>query len=625
MNIDVKLILLVMKYGIYTPIPETLEMYKPEVFKYLINKLVSDIDGDIAIRGGGEATSAFINVLENANVSKIKAIIDQNSYIDSIEGIQIVSPEEIKKTKITTVIIPSLKFRRDFLTEFYNTDLKVIDVYDYFAEFGIICDHEFFVHEYKIGAHKIYIDVNNSLKKLKDATDNLERRYYQQKLIAELIEIRDFISAEKQICDYIWNGFDTDKRYSFFKEELEELLKKIEDTLNDRKNDIVIYWLDNVNNEDFLHSEFAKKLINSADTSVCKNAYTFTPWTRLTFFSILTGKRPIEDKTFLIKKLSESNSLVLKMCEQYDYDFKYIANPGMFQVAFDAGKLPKYPAEYFEHPNVIKRTFSDCSTRLQWISLKNRMISPKPVCHFIHCLSETHAPYIYTGVGEMNLDERSYKNQLKYRNEGKEFLLRQVEWYTKKFNKEGYKIYLSDHGESLLYKRAYEKQRSNIILAIQGRGLPTIGKDCFYSHLNFNKLLKAIISKDFSSWDEIFKLSIEFENLDFYDKRVIEMHILRWLSGESDVDMANFQCRGVRTQKDMYVRYANGKELYFRLPDEKNNYINNSKWTGRIEKLREMTTDNFIDINEESSFKHSYMLYDFLKLMYKKNPEKIVW
>ena len=46
---------------------------------------------------------------------------------------------------------------------------------------------------------------------------------------------------------------------------------RIEKNIEGRKNDIVIFWLDNVNNEDFMQTEFARNITNVANTCIFKN------------------------------------------------------------------------------------------------------------------------------------------------------------------------------------------------------------------------------------------------------------------------------------------------------------------------------------------------------------------
>ena len=63
-----------------------------------------------------------------------------------------------------------------------------------------------------------------------------------------------------------------------------------------------------------------------------------------------------------------------------------------------------------------------------------------------------------------------------------------------------------------------------------------------------------------------------------------------------------FQCRAVRTSEDLYACYPSGIELYYRLPDEENDRINDSIYKNRVEYLKGLCGEDWIDLNIESRF-----------------------
>lgn len=623
MNIDIELYKLIRKYDIYHLIPEVEELYKESYCAYLIDKLVETAERDekIALRGGGLATQKFLAALSDENKDKIKYIIDSDLN-KCFDGCITIHPSELEKYDIDSIIVPSYKFRRLFLNELLDGPhhYKVVDLYDFLASEGMVCRSEFFSHERCVGIHKTYFDINNTIK-LYEQSEGEEKKYWLQKLIAEAVEIRDFINAENWICEYLQYGYDEKNVYKDFLNEIKNLFEKIKTVLENKvEKDIIIQWIDNINAQEFSRTKFGKERMK--DSTFLVNAYTHTPWTRFTHLSLFLGQRPIEEKTYKVNEICEQNSIFLKICKQYSYKFKYIANPGMFQELFEPKYVADYPEDVFEC-DFLKRTFSECSTKLYWTSLKERVMEKGAVCHLIHSLAETHAPYIYTNISEMYTDERLYLNRLSYRENGLSFVLNEIQWYKDNLNVNGINIYLSDHGESVIYKKAYSKERTNVIFVIEGAPIPIGIEERLYSHLDFHKVLDVLMSKKYQEWSKIFSPYVIYENPDFYDKRVIEMHIMRWLEDEGkSVDMANFQLRGVRTGEDLYVIYSTGKEMYYRLPNENDNQIHDVKWKNRIEELRKLCPPVFIDIKKEREFQYSYLLYKYLSNV---SDEKIEW
>ena len=79
--------------------------------------------------------------------------------------------------------------------------------------------------------------------------------------------------------------------------------------------------------------------------------------------------------------------------------------------------------------------------------------------------------------------------------------------------------------------------------------------------------------------------------------------------------MVALQCRAIRTEKDIYACYPNGKEAYYLLPDEDNNLINNSEYSERIKELRDLCGNEFVDISKEKEFRKSHFLWEYIDLL----------
>lgn len=512
MDIDVELFRIIKKYNIYRWIPEVEEIYKKNFCQQLIKKLMQSLPSEkkIALRGAGRHTDELLQCIRTEK-HRIKYLIDSNSYCEK-EGFIIIDPARIQDYDIDIVIISSYRYRMDFLRELLNMreDFLIIDLYDYFAQNGIICTREFYLYDKVSFMHKTYLDVNNTFKMYQREVGEKER-YYLEKLIAQCVEIKDFIHAFQYMDEYISKGWDENNRIKNFQIELDLLLNRIKEKLRQNKRkSIIINWIDNVCNDEISETEFAEK--RKKDSCVFQNAYTNTPWTHFAQNLMFYGKLPIEDKTYLMRRYDEGNSELLSTLKKYGYQFTYIANPGMFQKAFPSEYLIQYHEEFMKEI-MGERAISECSTRLQWISLKQMLSTTQPVCHLIHNLAEVHIPFIYTDIEEVSDDRIHYMQRSRFKKEGLRFLTKQIDWYSEFYNEEVFHIYLADHGD-MPHVRAYEKGRTNIPLMIKGPGVQAGVENRMYSHINFTKMLKVLITEEWEKWDNIFGEYVLYENPD---------------------------------------------------------------------------------------------------------------
>lgn len=608
-DIDVRLYALIKKYDLYRYIPEVESVYNAKLGIEILNNRIMEIpDGKkIAVRGGGVHFNKMWNQLSEEAKHRISYIVDRRSQNNAI--LPTIDPNRILDAKIDVIIVSSWKFRTEFLMELneLNNAVEIIEPYELWNENGLHFYKEFFAESNFQGTHVTYVELNNTLKLYQRERNDSRKKYYLEKVIAQCIEIRDFVSAESYVEKYIESGWDTDGRISGFWDSLNHLLHKIEqDARNLRRKDIVINWIDNVNAEEFYSTDFVKKIRNRAN--IFMEAYTVTPWTHFTMRTVMTGKLAIDDETYTIEHFDENNSPLIGLLKARGYRFLYIANPGLYQSMFENENLPEYPAS-FKRVVLGERAVSDCSTRLQWTSLKYRLLSDRPECHLIHNLAEVHLPFAYTGIESMKGERTDFRIA------GMRFIAKQLEWYEQFHTEEGVQIYLSDHGEGMKYGKAYIKGRTNIPFLLKGKGISEKEEHRLYSHRDFQKVIAAVLSEDENDWDDCFSDSVPYQNIDFYNENAIMTHIVRWMAKESKIDMANYQLRGIRTKEDLYVRYAEGHELYFRLPDETKNVIGEEKWSKRVAELRKQCPDCFLKPNGNSLFEHTHTLYEFLELL----------
>lgn len=608
MDIDYILFMIIKKYDIYKAVPELYDFYKENLYINYVDEFIRNLSDNcvLAIRGGGIHTYELLNRLDVQCRKKIKYVIDKNIRIN-ISGCQVVHPDQIADYNIDTVIISSYKCAREFKAELldYMGKMDIVDPYEHLANEEMYYDREFYAYADKEIYHTTYIDTTTTYHLFLTQKKIELKRFYLEKLIAQCIEIKDFILAQKMIELYIESGWDTNNRYNDFWQELDALFDDITCELEKRaQKDIIINWIDSVNAEDFYQTEFANE--RKKDSCVFYNAYTVIPWTRFTLITLLTGMRPITDHIYVIEDINTENSPVLKELVEHGYQFLYLANAGLHQEMFEKNRVLSVPCG-FNKLVLNNRGISDCSTRLQWNSIKERLISERPICHLIHNLAESHAPFGYTTVESLNGERNNYRLQ------GMNFIAEQLNWYERFHVGSETCIYLSDHGDATMCRRPYEKGRTNIVFMIKGPGIPVKEEMRLYSHENFSRVISAII--DSTKWDYVFTESVIYENLDYFYADGLMRWIFDWISRRREHNMNLYQCRGIRTSEELYVKYAIGKELYFRLPDEDTNRIDDVMWQDRIEYLRNKCGNEFIDINRNKFFEESYRLYDYLKML----------
>lgn len=161
--------------------------------------------------------------------------------------------------------------------------------------------------------------------------------------------------------------------------------------------------------------------------------------------------------------------------------------------------------------------------------------------------------------------------------------------------------------------------RLHVVLFVKGDGIDNLVCKKMFSHLNFFYLFKYILEPSNENLNRIFNDFVEIQELDFYHKHLINQVF------KSDKDSkTHFLCdavsfRGIRSQYDKYILYRTGDELYFVLPDENTNRINEFQYRERINQLRKLVGDYFVDIYKDDRFKDSCKFMETLNKKLKQN------
>lgn len=618
MNIDVELFRLIQKYDIYATDPILKELYMYDYFAVTANEIINSIpEGkSIAVRGNGLHTERLFKVLGEEQKQRISCFIDKDyGWIPEGRDIPNIIPEEIGDTNIDVIILSTFKWRKEFMAHLidYMPRIKVIDIYDVCERQKVFFEKEFYLYASQEMKHINYIDTAIAYKQYRSSMEQEERKFFLKRLIAYLIEIKDFLSAFQMMGTLIDSGMDENGRYADFMKDLRVFLKKISSVLKNRKEkDIIINWIDGINADEFYRTDFGKA--RREDSYCFDNAFTNCPWTYLTTCAIFTGKLPIDGKTYIKQLFTYQNSELLSFLREQGYSFKYISYPGTYQRWFEDQTNVVHHPKGFEPKSATSRASNGCATRLQWYSLRERLQSKeRPVCHLIHNLGEVHKPYFFSLMeSAVSRRENREKSLL--------VLLEQIKWYNLFLSKDTVEIYISDHGVD--GGRPYDREKTNIPVVVKGTQISKAIENRLYSHQSFAALIRAVISNVDKKWENVFSEVVVYQNTDYMNFSEETPMFFSCMENKRTPPMQFYQCRAIRTLEDIYVRYAIGKECYYRLPDEKTNLIGEEKYQNRIDYLRKLCGDNFIDISKNKHFRYSQPLYSLLRLI---PPDRIEW
>lgn len=606
MNIDDQLTQIIIKYKLNTYYPEWNQFYQSRL---LIKRMFQEIPKDktIALRGAGKHTDKLLSIIDEAGLKEqINFIVDDNPKTNEINGIPVLTTNEAEQQKIDVYVISSFRYGLEMEVMLWKnlpTGTNVINLYHYLRMNGCPLNTEF----YNIDRPYItYPDIYCSKKQYRRAQDIETQRKYLQILIFQCLEIRDFMSAEEYVKEYINKGFD-DHTYESAWSEIEQLLFGIEELLRKRDcKDIIINWIDAIEYSGLKEMSFIDEICKGG--LVFSNSFSPMIYTDTVMASMFLEKLPIEGKTYLFdEKYSIENSVLLKHLEEGGYHFKYIAYPYIGENVLDVKYRIDYEKAY--RKLVCHNLNIGCSTRLQWNALQERLEAKHPVCHMIHNLAETHEPYLSVWLDDDMSVDRWDMDSEKRRYISRNYMDAQLRFYARFLDEKVARIYLTDHGNA---NRGYIDDRSRVLMVLYGN-IPKVGKeDGIYSHLYFNRVIRYIIDPSETRYNDIFSEYAILENIEAYDPTFIRQleAIVRKQTNLVKI-LANFyQYRAIRTVDDLYVHYAIGKELYFVLPDEENNLIDCAQYQERISQLRDLCGDFFIDSNDEhfSECKRLYLL-----------------
>ena len=232
----------------------------------------------------------------------------------------------------------------------------------------------------------------------------------------------------------------------------------------------------------------------------------------------------------------------------------------------------------------------------------------RSMCLWVHEVFSTHPPYFSPELEycELGNGENAGEDQ---KNISCQYMDEQVEWYDSFLNDHICQIYMGDHGDTYSVPNYdYLNKRTNIMFIVKNARRTITETARFFSLENMGKMIGYIMDWADIPEERLYSDYIVVENFDRYDKGRID----RLLEEQQDKysDYRNWmQFRAIRTETDLLVRYVNGQDWYFLLPDEETNHITNAEYQERIQELRDKLGEGFVNIWEEDFFVQSRRLY----------------
>lgn len=553
-----------------------------------ITRIEEKYSGRIGLYGCGKEADSLLTFISRYLLKlQIEYCFDKTvktyHYKDLIKNTDVTSIESIQERKVDCIIIGSYKFRKELRENLYRIGYsgEIFDSYEYLGEYF---EEHFSDYEILFKAKQSYLSADR----------NIEPALLKQ-LIKEYLLIKDFQSAFEHIEIYCQKTYPEFEKYLKLEKELKQFLQEIKDYINQRgKKDIIINWIDALSYYDLPDFPFLQRIVSQG---ICyENAYTVMPWTTETTKAMLCGEHPIEGKLFLRENFSENNAKLLKILSENGYGFAY------------CGRL-KF-AKLFDSSVEVPLSFNDnkwsSSLPKQWDAIDILCKSDKPMCILVHTLRETHQPYICGEVDTLNWyesSERDWKEKKCQRQAAVsgEYIDNRLAFYESFYGKNAVKIYMSDHGR--VGNLPFNEKKIHVFFSISGNSIHGRKIKEMFSLVSFPKVIRAVIN-DSDDWEKLTDEYVLIENLDGYTDRIVTGVLSGIFSREEML-----QCRGIVTRNDKYYLYADGREYYF--PDRMSvkNEIQNPIYKERIEELKNLCGNSFIDIYQYDKFKYSRLLY----------------
>lgn len=544
------------------------------------------------------SSNYFYQILSIQNRQKLKRI-PKNEL--SVTGL--IAPIFIRKRIgaikciIDTVVTPPIyQLIKKIILQIVNR-CKVVNIYQYLEEKGYEFESDWY-----IGLGLMYDEIYADYELYKKSCGTEDEKVSIKRLIGDYLEIKDFINAEKWIrhlsVRYGYNDAEVLKYQELWKKiqsYLEEIKRNIEE-----KEHIVVNWVDNLRYDELSNMEYLSEQVHSGIHF--EKMYVPAPFTHAVLKALTAGKYIIDDKAFMMTECDCKDGKLLRHIESHNY--RFMCSSPMF-----------FGGPFHNNCSIMALMYQNRawvpSTVIQFDAICNLAEAEDKCFYIIHNMCETHKPFLnpvnpaqrvlrlFTTLQEI----QSLKLQIV---ESQKYLDEQLQYYGRFYQNIKCNIYMSDHGKSLGETPICIEGAHHVIFSICQRGGQSQNVQTLYSLIDFPELIEKVLEDDLSEINRIHdKDYVLIERDDVYSQEFRET-----VEDEKITNGLQYmQYRGVVTKDDIFVRLTIGKEFYFR--DNKNeNLIDDEQYRERIDYLRTLAGNKYINIYKEKRYKEAIILYE---------------
>lgn len=529
------------------------------------------------------------------------------SSVNSGDNCQYKLGEEVFHIEEGASVLFVSYYRKDeIVVKLLEKNVHVTGLYDFFEENGLNFCHNFYdiyheqYYDYKKNEWVFEygdIDINRIYfyhrRRYELENEKIQKRIYLEKMIFDCVYIKDFLTLKGNIDKYETEFEDEAERFQLFYRDAMKLLQNLAEALEKReKEDCIVFWLDALEYGMDTDMPFLRGLDDKA--LVFENIYTVTPYTSPTFLTILTGKKQIDDETYKITKISEEDSNFLQELKKRNYLFQYYGNTLNYLCEHSLRSSHFYRSDRYPITQIYWDVLTDIT---EADDTKNRFC-------ILHEVSHTHNPFVSFGItgrdaylpkeaftkGHIS-QERFEKQQLQSR----KYTDRQLEFWSGILPERMYKIYMSDHGISIM-------GRFHVILKIHQENVKPYSCGRLISYTDFASLILQVMDRNTVDEDTVGREYALIQEVARYNKALVyEIVSDREFYSVHPEIYLGFQ--GVVTEKDIFIRLENGMEYYQKHVNDQEMVTDN-----RLDYLRRLTSRKQADYLHEKKFQYTKIL-----------------
>lgn len=523
-------------------------------------------------RNNSENSHAFVIIKKYTTYMQgLSTLIDSipDLWGKEFMGYPIISPNEIVNNDIEVIVVSS-KVQADSIKKDikkYAPNCEVVDIYDELRKKGITVYHKFYEES------SAYTSIYRIRQDYLLSNDKNVKEQRLKELISAYFNIKDLYYGLKFSKEYVSNQYSDYLKIKKMIEDVEELVREIKLKNQNKKDDVVIYFVDSLRAMDVF-----EKTQNSYQAKMLKgyldNAAIFTKvrstgvTTYESMISVVQEKLPYERNVYDNNILCEFDEFrLLSVAKEQGYDINFFISEG-------------YPiARPTDEINFIKQVY--VSEKL-WSLACHMAESKNKTFNFIYFPYELHFPLIcgmhekepkISGFVDVGVEDTSefVERQLE---ECKRYVDNQFEYFRTFFSEDILMSLFSDHSQ-VVYdseeKKPYFMYYNNIARSvgvtffIKGWGIDKQWNEQLVSLYDFNTIFINLLKTG--------KLVIKDNDIVRYQYYRIHYKKLREVAQEKGYTdyIDGINCF---TSKDyIYIITATDVEEVYRLENHKINII----------------------------------------------------